>query len=102
QWARETELYRQPPATAEQSAGGVLSFRVAWGGRRERLHQSRVETFARQGGGIVARAAEDREILDREAPIEEPEPQPPPIEDPEYPDDPGPAEDPEKQPVREN
>lgn len=50
----------------------------------------------------MARAAEDREILDREAPIEEPEPQPPPIEDPEYPDDPGPAEDPEKQPVREN
>ncbi len=38
---------------------------------------------------------------DPEPPIEEPESQPKPIEEPEYPNDPGPAEDPERQPTRE-
>ena len=41
-------------------------------------------------------------ILDRQPPIEEPEPEPTPVEEPEYPQDPGPAEDPERQPVRED
>lgn len=39
------------------------------------------------------------EISVREPAIEEPEPDPPPIEDPEYPHDPGPAEDPERHPA---
>jgi len=33
-------------------------------------------------------------------PIDDPEPAPPPIQEPEYPLDPGPAEDPEKHPAR--
>jgi len=37
--------------------------------------------------------------LERQAPIEEPERAPPPVEEPEYPQDPGPAEDPQKQPA---
>ena len=36
---------------------------------------------------------------EREPPIEEPEPGPAPMEEPEHPRDPGPAEDPEKHPV---
>lgn len=34
-----------------------------------------------------------------EPPINDPEPAPTPVVEPDYPDDPGPAEDPERQPV---
>jgi len=37
----------------------------------------------------------------KEPPVKEPEPDPHPIKDPDFPLDPGPAEDPENQPVKD-